>query len=691
MALWAVGLSIAGAIWAEQDSPEPEKEPAPDSQMVVYEAEFFARYGPVTALDMVRQVPGFRLERRSLFGGASNVRGFGAAAGNVLINGKRPSTKSDDMDSLLSRIAAEEVLRLELIRGAAGAGDRDITQGSVVLNVVLDESTGGRDAAPWQGAMHYEDDALSFNGEAAFSTRVGNTSYLMGLKRTEWDWNLKGLEHFTSAARPAELRDEIFFRSGDELNLDFKTATEFSSGAALRFNVTGQLRKDDESEVSARSIEGGADELFLRDGTTDSEEFELAGDYERDLTSKLSMKLIALAGRTRVDGERGLEIEVGDVRDESRRSRRSSDSGESIGRLEFDWSGWSRHRLKFGGEYVHNFVDSASELLVDNGSGPVVVEVPGSDTRVVERRSEAFVTDSWQAAEKVTIDLGFGYEVSEITQSGDIDNSRSFTYPKPSIAVAYSPSPGNQWRFRVERRISQLNFFDFVSASNFEDEDLDLGNPDLRPETTWHFSTIHERRFGDVGVVEVEVFYDKIDDVEDLLPVGEGFEIVGNIGQGTREGARITMTVPLTFLGLGDSRADVTYTVQSSSVTDPVTGLERELSGESDQDLDLSLRKEIPKARAALGADFNWSSTPTSYGSDELVSETQRSHTNIYFEKRVGKNTKMRFEVFNLLDPPRFRRRTVFEGSRLSKMVAFEENRRRTDGQWFRLTLSGLF
>ncbi len=661
------------------------------SQVVIYEQDFFARYDPITALDMVRQVPGFRLESTGGFGNGPDVRGFGAAAGNVLINGKRPTTKSDSMENLLGRIAADAVLRLELIRGATGATDRDTTQGGVVVNVVLDERTAGRDPAPWKVALHYEDGAWSPFAELAAGTQRGNTKYLIGLKRTSFDWNVRGPEQFTSATRPAELRDEIQFREGNELSLNLKSATQFSNGDTLRLNAKRVTKIDNGLEVSDRIIAGDRAELFLRSNEGETDDFEFGGDYERDLSTNMALKLIALLSRDHGDTDSGLDVTRGDGSAENRRSSMSSDEGETIGRLEFDWSKWGSHAIKFGGEVAHNFVESDFELFIDDGSGPVAVDVPGSNTRVTERREEAFVSDSWTVSEKLNVNLGFAFEASKIEQSGDVAKSRSFTYPKPSLALTYSPSSSSQWRIRAERQVSQLDFFDFVSSSNFEDLDLDFGNPDLRPERTWHLSSTHERRFGEIGVIEIGVFYDLIDDVEDFLPVGEGSEIVGNIGDGERWGGSVNLTVPLTFLGLEDSRFDLTYEVQDSSVTDPVIGRKRELSGESDQTVVASFRKELPKLKAAFGGNFNWGSTPTLFGFDELVAEAQRSHLNFHIEVRVWKGVKARFEVFNLQDRPRRRKRTVFEGSRLSQVVAFEEIRSRVDGQWFRLTLSGLF
>src|SRR5690606_12098186 len=55
--------------------------------IVEYSAAFFSLYQPSTALDMVQQLPGFQIND------GDRTRGFAAAAGNILINGRRLSAK----------------------------------------------------------------------------------------------------------------------------------------------------------------------------------------------------------------------------------------------------------------------------------------------------------------------------------------------------------------------------------------------------------------------------------------------------------------------------------------------------------------------------------------------------------------------------------------------------------------------
>ena len=54
-----------------------------------YPPKFFADAHPNSAVDMVERLPGFSLDS------GSDVRGYEGAAGNVLIDGHRPASKSE--------------------------------------------------------------------------------------------------------------------------------------------------------------------------------------------------------------------------------------------------------------------------------------------------------------------------------------------------------------------------------------------------------------------------------------------------------------------------------------------------------------------------------------------------------------------------------------------------------------------
>ena len=95
-----------------------------------YPASFFAAARPATANDMIARLPGFSLNT-----GNGGTRGFAGSGGNVLINGAPPTAKNDDLNTVLGRIPAASVERIDVIRG--GAPGIDMQGQTVIANLVL--------------------------------------------------------------------------------------------------------------------------------------------------------------------------------------------------------------------------------------------------------------------------------------------------------------------------------------------------------------------------------------------------------------------------------------------------------------------------------------------------------------------------------------------------------------------------
>ena len=98
----------------------------------IYPASFFEQYLPQNALEMIARVPGF------VFDGGSDERGFGGNAGNVLIDGERPTLKSGGLRSALLRIPANQVERIEVLRGGISSGEA--AGQATVANVIRKKS-----------------------------------------------------------------------------------------------------------------------------------------------------------------------------------------------------------------------------------------------------------------------------------------------------------------------------------------------------------------------------------------------------------------------------------------------------------------------------------------------------------------------------------------------------------------------
>jgi outer membrane cobalamin receptor len=143
----AVAASPAAALSSQATaSPAPAlatvQGPAATGQAGVtsYPPAFFAAQNPNSAADMVTRLPGFTLDT------GDSVRGFEGSAGNVLIDGQRPASKSDNLQTILSRIPAGKVERIDVIRG--GAPGIDMQGKTVIANVVLKKGGAIRSTLP---------------------------------------------------------------------------------------------------------------------------------------------------------------------------------------------------------------------------------------------------------------------------------------------------------------------------------------------------------------------------------------------------------------------------------------------------------------------------------------------------------------------------------------------------------------
>lgn len=182
----ALFIALAGAAPLGDDqtipnaaSPPPAAAPqdADPAQrgVIPYAPEFFAAAQPSTALDMIVRLPGFSLDQ------GDNVRGFAGASGNVLINGERPTTKSESLEDMLRRIAAPTVERIDLIRG--GAPGVDMQGRTVMANIVLKRSVQVQKVANIQTYL-YPDGLLGPVIELETSRRDGDNVLEGSLRAT---------------------------------------------------------------------------------------------------------------------------------------------------------------------------------------------------------------------------------------------------------------------------------------------------------------------------------------------------------------------------------------------------------------------------------------------------------------------------------------------------------------------------
>ena len=189
--------------------------------------------------------------------------------------------------------------------------------------------------------------------------------------------------------------------------------------------------------------------------------------------------------------------------------------GESIGRAAATWRASRRLTVEVGAEGAFNFLTGHSSLRV-NGAGAAL---PSGQVDVSELRGEAFVKASWTLTRTLIAEAAFKLEASHIASNGSVVLGNTFVFPKPRLSLTWTPTTADQFRFRVEQQVGQLDFADFTASASFTTGLILQGNPNLSPQQALVFEGAYERRFLGDGAVTLTLRHSELTDVIDRAPI----------------------------------------------------------------------------------------------------------------------------------------------------------------------------
>lgn len=653
-----------------------------------FENEFFAEYRPQNALDMVRQVPGFRIDN----GGGG--RGLGGRPGNVLINGRQPNAKQDSVSSQLQRIPASRVQSIDLIRG--GASGLDAASGRPIVDVRL--VPGAARAWTWSTTVEQDTD----NGGPTPSARIamvedrGDLQIRAGLSAGISFFGNRARERLSSGDEITELRDdkERFDQQFIELNLN--ATRDFGGERLLATYLELNLSDNENFDRSLRTRPDSADvDRRQLGGDTQRTRVELGADYDWRPAPDWSARLIGLF---RYDDNADFDVfrfgPDGADPTEIRESDSEALTREAVLRSEWGFSGIQGHELQLDAEVALNSLRNTLNLSIADNGTLVPVVVPGGNTEIEELRVDARLRDRMVLGSLV-IEPALGAEHSVIEQLGPGGQERSFTFLKPELNFIQTPRPELSNRFRLERTIAQLDFNQFASSTDFNDDEVDFGNPNLSPQQTWVAEVVHERRFGGVAVISLRAFHHWIDDVQDRLPIfAPGLlpvDVAGNIGDGRRWGLALESTLPLESVGLEAGRLDLNANWEDSRVTDPVTGRDRALSGQRPYRIEAKLRQDLAVQGWAWGLESDYSGPAREFGVDEIIRFQDGVDFEAFVETTRFAGVKLRLLVQNLADRPFGRERLRWALDRATGDPVLLEDRTLKRDRSVLVSVSGTF
>ena len=702
----AGGLTLVGGLAllhaASPAFAQEAPQPASTAQAQVYEPAFFVRFAPKSAADMVGNIPGF-----SITGGDNNERGFGQASQNVLINGRRVSGKANDAATALGRITAESVLRIEIVDGATlnipGLSGQ-------VANVIarVDAFSGNWN---WNPEFRERGQPSWFRGSVSAN----------GKTEDGWSWSAElGAFEFNNrndgpgfirdgAGNLMDVRREGFSGSGDGPSLAATLTYEAPDSSIANLNLSlGAFNFVGREDSFRDPVNAAPSDRFSNIGE-DEMEGEFGADYEFDLGPG-RLKLIALQRFQEEDDAVTVESydQAGAFIDDSGvRVLGHAESGESIVRGEYGFAAFGGD-IQFAAEGAFNFLDLGTDLGERQPDGSYLMSpLPDGTARVEERRAETNLSYSRQLDSAWSMQSSLGVEYSELMQTGANGQTREFVRPKGFVSVAWKPADDFDLSIKGERKVGQLDFGDFLSSVDIQNNNQSSGNAELVPEQAWVLSTELNHKLGPWGAVKLVGEYQWIEDVVDRVPINANGQPVQNpiqnLGQIAGQGvgnvdkawaASITAsgTINLDQIGAKGLQLEFNYRYRDSELDDPLTGIPRQISSSPKVTAFASLRWDVPDTPWTLVAGVEEFQNYANYRLDQ-ISRGWQSPTLVFasIENKDVFGMKVRVQVANLNDSSENFKREVYQGGLRTNPIDFVEERYRTFGPIARLNVSGTF
>jgi outer membrane receptor for ferrienterochelin and colicins len=641
-------LIPAQTVMAQADPPDVVVEvsstgilPLIENGKRIYTVDQFARFAPQSAAEIVAQIPGFSIT------GVSNDRGLGEASQNVLINGQRITGKNNDAQAVLRRIPVESIQRLEIVDGAS----LDISGLSGdVLNVVAEQGSVQGNYA-WRPQFREQVGAHLPAGEVNVSGKSGIGDFALGFR---WDGFRGGGWGGSTEYRPAT--DVTFFRAQDPRfandipKLSGSLGHTNESGSIWNVNASVDWQKFNRDVPTNYQVPGGPATFESSTGENEKWHTEIGSDYEFALGSG-RLKFIGLYTERWGPNVSALTtLPEGATVPTGSRFSRDSTEGERVLRSEFRWKArdadWT-----ISGEAAYNFIDATSRFEVLDGNGEYrVIPLPGASARVEEKRGESILSFSRAVGEDWSLQVSGGVEYSVLSQDGANGQTRSFWRPKGLVSLAWDSDSLWQVSLKLQRKVGQLNFFDFLASVDVNNNNANGSNPELVPPESWLASVEAIRSLGQYGTIKMTFEAEDITNLVDQVPLGPLLEAPGNIPSASRLQFSLDASLLLDPLGIPGGKFDAFVTVRDTSVIDPLFGTERELNGNCCY-WNADFRQDVPNTPWTWGLFAEHSAKNYFYRLDyEEANWQSRPFGAVYLEHKDLFGLRVRVTVANMLN-----------------------------------------
>ncbi len=689
------------------DAPEP---------VLVYGEEYFQRFEPLTAGDALKRVPSVTFLSDVIESDGPRLRGLDPGYTQILINGEKVPGPNPDRSFFLDRIPAELIKQVEIVRSSSARRTGDAVAGT--LNIVLRDAFTLDGGYVKGGGLLFDDGEVKPTAGLYYGGPLGPGRMLIGAN-VQGRYNPKEkisfrysdspenssdflIEEFDNREDQSDIRDGWDYALNGSWGIDTGTTVFELSGHYVRTDRT-ETERSFEYNVPAGEfgpvLEEDSDEPgLLTDNATVAEIEQENWSFSGKVSHEWSLgKTTFKAGYARFGDKRDeIETEIDFDTDEPQWEselvlERNVDKELSFALdqefpvsmdVNFVVGGfWQRKDRNvdlseaeqddtLGGRHWDQSVDTPAALV---GAFDEFETRAGGLSEVRETRRDAYALFegdhgalSWEA--------GIRWEntdvrITDFTVAPALaETEYDYDEPLPSASLKYDVGQGRITASAA--RTLRRPRFDYLSPVLLEEElgDNDfLGNPLLDPEKAWGADLGYEHRLGRTGVIGVNLFYRKVQDLVEvvtLLDAGgdpvpgsaneEDDEVIAfvltpsNLGEGEVYGVEFDLSSDLGFVGLPDTGVFGNVSLLDSKVTDGFG--ERRFNDQSKYVYNFGIIQNLPAVGAALGATYRKQGRAYGRIVSEEVTTTYGADLEVFVEKRFGDSFTIRAVGSNLLN-----------------------------------------
>ncbi len=673
---------------------------------LVYGADYFQRFEPLTAGDALKRVPSVTFLSDVIESDGARLRGLEPGYTQILINGEKVPGSNADRSFFLDRIPAELIKQVEIVRSSSARRTGDAVAGT--LNIVLRDGYQLDGGYVRGGALFFDDGKIKPSGGLVYGGALGPGRILIGA-------NVQGRYN-------PKIKKSFRYRDSPENNPNFavddfdnrEDQTDTRSGTDYAFNAT--------YDIEGENTDFGISGFYVRtDRTEDERSFEFndpalisgpvrttpPGNLLSDNANvaDINQENYSIASRLKQQwslGKTSFKFGFARFSDDRFETEYEIDFNRTTPRFTGDLtlnkivdkelSFTLEHEFELGGDT--NFViggfmqnkdrDTNIQVLRNrfnltnavrvwdtNTQNPTTlatpfgtpVAAPGGNNKIEEDRRDLFAEIEGKSGDLSWV-AGLRYETTDVTINYQTvapalaQQTNDFAFLLPSASIKFQITSADRITASVARtnRRPPLNFISpALLEAEFGDNDL-LGNPQLEPETAWGADLGYEHRIGRTGVIGVNVFYRKISDLIEVANTGvEGSEGPGtfvlqprNTGNGKVYGIEFDLSTDLGFIGLKDTGIFGNLSLLDSDISD-FAG-KRRFNGQSKYVFNVGLIQDLPKWEAAFGATYRKQGGAFDRIVGEEITTTYGGDLEIFVEKSFGKKFTIRAVGSNLLN-----------------------------------------